>query len=67
LDRKIGSLKGGLTFSTEVTRMNDVRIACRIPIEDDKAIEKLVKEGKYLNKSDFFRKAIKKLLESEVS
>jgi len=45
--------------------MNDVRIACRIPIEDDKAIEKLVKAGKYINKSDFIRKAIKRLLEED--
>jgi len=47
--------------------MNDVIIACRIPRKEDEAIEKLVKEGKYINKSDFFRKAVKKLLESEVS
>jgi len=47
--------------------MNHARISARIPLEDNKAIEKLVKEGKYINKSDFFRKAIKKLLESEVS
>jgi len=44
---------------------NQVLIAVRIPIEDNKTIEKLVKEGKYLNKSDFFRKAIKKLLECD--
>ena len=46
-------------------KMNDVIIACRIPRKEDEAVEKLVKDGKYINKSDFFRKAIKILLESE--
>jgi len=45
--------------------MNDVIVACRIPRKEDEAIEKLVKEGRYINKSDFFRKVIKKLLEIE--
>ena len=45
--------------------MNHARISARIPLEDDKQIEKLVRQGKYINKRDFFRKAIKKLLESE--
>jgi len=46
-------------------KMNDVIVAYRIPRKEDEAIEKLVKEGRYINKSDFFRKAIKKLLEIE--
>ena len=37
----------------------------KLPPQDYKRIEELVKEGKYLNKSDFLRKAVKKLLESE--
>ena len=46
-------------------KMNDVIVAYRIPRKEDEAIEKLVKEGRYINKSDFFRKVIKKLLEIE--
>ena len=45
--------------------MNDVRIAARIPEKDDALIEKLVKQGKFLNKCDFFRHAVRKLLEVE--
>jgi len=37
----------------------------KLPPQDYKQIEELVREGKYLNKSDFLRKAVKKLLESE--
>jgi len=44
---------------------NQVLVSVRIPIEDNKTIEKLVKRGKYINKSDFFRKAIKRLLEED--
>jgi len=43
--------------------MYDVRMAVRVPIKDREAIEQLVKEGRYINRSDFFRQAIKKLLE----
>lgn len=43
--------------------MNDIRIAARIPKQDDETIEQLVGEGKFINKSDFFRQAIKRLLE----
>lgn len=43
--------------------MNDIRIAARIPMQDDQTIEQLVKEGRFVNKSDFFRQAIRKLLE----
>ena len=42
--------------------MQDIRIACRIPREDDETIERLVSEGQFINKSDFFRQAVKKLL-----
>ena len=37
----------------------------RIPAFEYDLIMKLVKEGRYLNFSDFLRKAVKKLLESE--
>ena len=37
----------------------------KLPPQDYKQIEELVRDGKYLNKSDFLRKAVKKLLESE--
>lgn len=43
--------------------MKNVRIAARIPEKDDGVIEHLVEQGRYLNKSDFFRQAIRKLLE----
>jgi len=46
-----------------VTRLKDVRIAARIPEQDDNTIERLVRDGRFINKSDFFRQAIKKLLE----
>jgi len=45
--------------------MNDVRIAARIPEQDDSQIEDLVKQGRFINKSGFLRKAVRKLLESE--
>lgn len=45
--------------------MNDVRIAARIPEQDDSQIEDLVKQGRFINKSDFLRKAVRKLLKSE--
>ena len=50
-----------------VKALNDVKVSARIPMEDDKLIEKLVKEGKFLNKSDFLRKAVKKLLLEEIA
>ena len=37
-------------------------IQARIPIKDFEAIKKLVKKGSYMNRSDFFRVAIKNLL-----
>ena len=55
-----------MIFLKSVIKMsNQVLVSVRIPIEDNKTIEKLVKRGKYINKSDFFRKAIKRLLEED--
>ena len=45
---------------------NQVIITVRIPAYEYEQIKKLVKNGKYLNFADFVRKAVKKLLESEV-
>jgi len=42
--------------------MRKPQIQAKIPIKDFEAIEKLVKEGYYISRSDFFRKAIKILL-----
>ena len=37
----------------------------RLPANDYRQIKNLVNRGKYINFSDFIRKAVKKLLESE--
>jgi len=47
--------------------MTAIKLTFRLPLEDYKLINQLVKQGKYLNKSDFLRKAVKKQLEKEVS
>ena len=45
---------------------NQVVTTVRLPAYEYEEIKKLVKNGKYLNFADFVRKAVKKLLESEV-
>ena len=45
--------------------MKDVVRTVRVPEHDDKLIEQLVKQGRFINKSDFLRQAVKKMLESE--
>jgi len=47
-------------------RNRQVITTVRLPSYEYEQIKKLVKDGKYLNFADFVRKAVKKLLESEV-
>jgi len=44
----------------------NVIMSIRIPYQDVKRIEQLVKQGRFMNRSDFLRIAIKKLLELEL-
>ncbi len=43
--------------------MTEIFINCRIPETDGVFIDNLVKDGDYLNRSDFFRKTISEKIE----
>lgn len=39
-----------------------IHLSCRTPLKDANKIDKLVDDGAYLNRSDFMRASLKKLL-----
>lgn len=44
---------------------NTLRITTKITTEEEKKINNLIEKGKYLNKSDVLRMALRSLLEKE--
>ena len=48
---------------SEVARPKRVCLGTRIPIELDAEINRVVKKGRYLNKADFIRSAVRSELE----
>ncbi|MHA1973079.1 MAG: hypothetical protein ACTSW1_08805 [Candidatus Hodarchaeales archaeon] len=46
-----------------MTHQKNRMIGTRVTTRENKSIERLVSEGKYLNKADFVRTAIRKVLD----